>query len=302
MVRRRKKLSDLTRSPQIASPPRDAPGTLPFGERGCIPGPSLPPTIPLNRPHTPVIEAGPTSMLPEASPQGISMPRVHPLSSSPPPSDVESEGWETESSDSGDDPLWGESHYRFLTGYRGPGLNAGRRTPGGSDIYGDPVEFDLLEDINDDLVSILLGLLDGDAAIFQAVQGAPGRRLALQLTMLRLLQTLIQLGLFGRSGAGFTALQDLLAAALAHFPAHIAQASPRPWDPSVPVRTVPGFGIIPDMPLPPSPEPQPQADGSPTGRPPSPRSSDHPPLTASQARRQRRRRRGTPAKGAGLGG
>ena len=104
----------------------DAPGTLPFREHQCIPGPFLPPPIPPSHPHTPVIKAGPTTPLSEAFPQGISMPQVRPLSSSPPPSDVESEGWETESNDSGDDPLWGESHFCFLTSYRGPELNAGQ--------------------------------------------------------------------------------------------------------------------------------------------------------------------------------
>ena len=192
-------------------------------------------------------------------------------SSSPLPSDIDSEGWETESDDSsGDDPLWGESHFRFLISYRGPELHTGRRTPGGSDIYSDPVEFDLLEDINDDLLSILFGLLEGDPAIYQAVQGHPGRRLTLQLTMCQLLQTLIQHGLFGHAGASYAALQDLLAAAVAHFPATIAGPSCRPWDPSIPVHIVPGLGVVPNQPTPPSPEPQPQADG------PSPRSSPSP--------------------------
>ena len=104
----------------------------------------------------------------------LPVPQLIPSPSSPPPLDIESEGWKTESDGSGDNPLWGESHYHFLTGYGGPELNAGRHTPGGSNIYGDPVEFDLLEEINNDLLIILFALIEGQQSIFQAIQGAPG--------------------------------------------------------------------------------------------------------------------------------
>ena len=93
MVRKRKHASTLTRSPQIfVTSPEDVHGTLPSGVSGCIPEPPLPiPTLPVPIPTASCSDTPlPSGDIPTSS-------RTAKFKSAT-PSEVSSDGWQTDSS------------------------------------------------------------------------------------------------------------------------------------------------------------------------------------------------------------